>query len=46
MTFRLLYAMSHKQIGAELGISDETVKTQLAKGSRRCAEYLAARGLP
>jgi len=46
MTLRLLYAMSHKEIAAELGISDQTVKAQLAKGMRRCAEYLAARGLP
>ena len=46
MTLRLLYAMSHKEIAAELGISDQTVKAQLAKGMRRCADYLAARGLP
>ena len=46
VTLRLLYAMSHKEIAAELGISDQTVKAQLAKGMRRCAEYLAARGLP
>lgn len=46
MTLRLLYALSHKEIAAELGISDQTVKAQLAKGMRRCAEYLAARGLP
>lgn len=46
VTLRLLYAMSHKEIAAELGISDQTVKAQLAKGMRRCADYLAARGLP
>lgn len=46
MTLRLMYALSHKEIAAELGISDQTVKAQLAKGMRRCSEYLAARGLP
>lgn len=46
LTLRMLYGMSHKEIAAELGISDQTVKAQLAKGMRRCAEYLAARGLP
>ena len=46
VTLRMLYAMSHKEIAAELGISDQTVKAQLAKGMRRCAGYLAARGLP
>jgi RNA polymerase sigma-70 factor (ECF subfamily) len=46
VTLRLMYAMSHKEIAAELGISDQTVKAQLAKGMRRCAEFLAARGLP
>jgi RNA polymerase sigma factor (sigma-70 family) len=46
MTLRLLYGMSHKEIAAELRISGHTVKAQLAKGMRRCGEYLAARGLP
>ena len=46
LTLRMLYGMSHKEIAAELRISDQTVKAQLAKGMRRCAEFLAARGLP
>ena len=46
LTLRLLYAMPQKEIAAELRISEHTVKAQLAKGMRRCAEYLAARGLP
>lgn len=46
VTLRLLYAMSHKEIAAKLGISDQTVKAQMAKGMRRCADYLGARGLP
>lgn len=46
MTLRLLYGMSHKEIAADLRISEHTVKAQLAKGMRRCSDYLAARGLP
>jgi len=43
LTLRLLYGLSHKEIAAELGISAHTVKAQLAKGMRRCAEYLGPR---
>ncbi len=46
VTLRMLYGMSHKEIASELRISDQTVKAQLAKGTRRCSEFLAARGLP
>ncbi len=46
LTLRLLYAMSHKEIASELHISEHTVKAQLAKGMRRCADFLAKRGLP
>lgn len=45
LTLRLLYGLSHKQIAADLGISEHTVKAQLAKGMRRCAVYFAERGL-
>jgi RNA polymerase sigma-70 factor (ECF subfamily) len=45
LTLRLLYGHSHKQIAAELGISEHTVKAQLAKGMRRCAEYFEQRGI-
>lgn len=45
VTLRLLYELSHKEIAADLGISTNTVKAQLAKGLRRCAEYFQARGL-
>lgn len=46
LTLRLLYAMSQKEIATELRISQHTVKAQLAKGMRRCADFLAKRGLP
>jgi RNA polymerase sigma factor (sigma-70 family) len=45
LTLRLLYGMSHKQIAAELRISEHTVKAQLAKGMRRCADYFEERGI-
>jgi RNA polymerase sigma-70 factor (ECF subfamily) len=46
LTLRLLYGMPHREIAAELRISEHTVKAQLAKGMRRCADFLAERGLP
>ena len=45
LTLRLLYGLSHKEIAAELKISEHTVKAQLAKGMRRCSAYFAERGL-
>jgi RNA polymerase sigma-70 factor (ECF subfamily) len=46
LTLRLLYGFSHKQIAAELRISEHTVKAQLAKGMRRCADYFEDHGVP
>ena len=45
ITLRLLYGLSHKEIAAELKVSEHTVKAQLAKGMRRCAVYFEERGL-
>ena len=45
LTLRLLYGLPHKEIATRLGISDQTVKAQLAKGTRRCAEYFEQRGV-
>jgi RNA polymerase sigma factor (sigma-70 family) len=45
LTLRLLYGMSQKEIAADLGISEHTVKAQLAKGMRRCADYFEERGV-
>ncbi|HYC70161.1 MAG TPA: sigma-70 family RNA polymerase sigma factor [Opitutaceae bacterium] len=42
---RYLKGCSYKEIAALLAISPETVKTQIAKGVQRCAEYFEARGL-
>lgn len=45
LTLRLLYGLSHKEIAAELKVSEHTVKAQLAKGMRRCAEFFEDHGL-
>ena len=45
LTLRRLYGLSHREIAADLGITEHTVKAQLAKGMRRCSEYFASRGL-
>lgn len=45
LTLRLLYGLSHKEIAAELKVSEHTVKAQLAKGMRRCTAYFEERGL-
>jgi RNA polymerase sigma-70 factor (ECF subfamily) len=42
---RYLKGHSYKEIAALLAISPETVKTHMAKGVLRCAEFFEARGL-
>ena len=42
---RYFDALSYKEIADRLGVSLETVKTQMARGTRRCAEYFHERGL-
>jgi len=42
---RYLKGHSYKEIAALLDISPETVKTHMAKGVLRCAEFFEARGL-
>lgn len=42
---RYLDGLSYKEIAVQLDISPETVKAQMAKGVRRCAEYFRERGL-
>lgn len=45
LTLRLLYGLSHREIAADLKISEHTVKAQLAKGMRRCSAFFQERGL-
>jgi len=42
---RYLKGCSYKEIATLLDVSPETVKTHMAKGVRRCAEFFEARGL-
>jgi RNA polymerase sigma factor (sigma-70 family) len=42
---RYLDGLAYKQIAVQLCISPETVKTQMATGMRRCAEFFRQRGL-
>ena len=42
---RYLDGLAYKEIAVQLEISPETVKAQLAKGMRRCAEFFRERGL-
>ncbi len=45
LTLRVAFGLSQREIAQRLGISENTVEKQLAKGSRRCAEFFARRGL-
>ncbi|WP_158277479.1 RNA polymerase sigma factor [Opitutus sp. ER46] len=42
---RYLKSCSYQEIADTLGVSTETVKTHMAKGVQRCAEYFEARGI-
>lgn len=45
LKLRKIYGLSHKEIAAQLGISERTVNVQLGHGVRRCSEYLQAQGV-
>jgi RNA polymerase sigma factor (sigma-70 family) len=42
---RLGRGFSHAEIAAALGLSEATVRVQVARGLRKCAQFLRARGL-
>ncbi len=46
LTLRKIYGMSLRDIARELGIAEHTVEAQIGIGVRRCAAFLARRGLP
>ena len=46
LTLRKIYGLSQKEIAAQLGISEHTVEAQVGNGVRKCAAFLAQRGLP
>jgi RNA polymerase sigma factor (sigma-70 family) len=45
IALRYIEGLSYREIAARMGVSLETVKTQLATGLRRCGEHLTARGV-
>jgi RNA polymerase sigma factor (sigma-70 family) len=45
LLLRKIKGYSQKEIAALLGIAEHTVEALAAKGTRRCADYLQARGL-
>ncbi len=42
---RVLRDRSHREIATELGLSEETVRVQVARGMKKCAQFLRARGV-
>lgn len=45
LTLTQMYGYSQKETGVRLGISEHTVRVQVAKGMRRCAAYLRRHGV-
>jgi RNA polymerase sigma factor (sigma-70 family) len=44
-TLRVAFGLSQREICERLGISENTVEKQLAKGVRRCGEFFVSRGI-
>lgn len=42
---RKLRGLSQKDISSRLGLSEQTVQVQIARGARKCADYLRTRGV-
>lgn len=42
---RKIQGLSQREIAVRLGITENTVETLVAKGARRCADYLRSRGV-
>ena len=43
LKLRKIYGLSHREIAAQLGISERTVNVHLGMGLRRCATYFRAK---
>lgn len=46
ITLRMALGLSQREIATRLGISENTVEKQMARGIRGCTEFFASRGLP
>lgn len=42
---RTLHGLPHKEIAQRLGLAEQTVRVQMARGMKKCAEFLRARGV-
>jgi RNA polymerase sigma factor (sigma-70 family) len=45
LLLRRIHGLSHKEIAAQLGISEHTVEKQVGIGLRKCVEYFKRRGV-
>lgn len=45
VTLRAVRGLSHKEIAAKLELSEDTVRVQVARGMKKCAQYLRERGI-
>lgn len=45
VALRGVQGFSYEEIAARLGISEQTVRVQMARGLRKCADYLRERGV-
>jgi RNA polymerase sigma-70 factor (ECF subfamily) len=45
VVLRKLAGLSQRDVATQLGLSERTVEVQVARGTRRCADFLRRRGL-
>ena len=45
ITLAKIYGLTEKQVAAQLGISENTVRTHVVRGMERCTEYLRRHGV-
>lgn len=45
VVLRTLHGLPHREIAERLGLSEQTVRVQVARGMKKCAEFLRARGV-
>ena len=46
LVLRKIHGLSQREIAVRLGVTENTVETQIGIGMRRCAAFLAQHGLP